>query len=888
MAFIDKNIFSKKDQIKELKKSINQLKENMIYSQQLSLTGSWTYELLKNEIFLSDEVYKLLGLVPEEFDGKFENFYLYVHPDDLQRVKEAIENTLKGKEYDIEYRILINDGKEKYIHEKTKALYNEENETIKIIGIIQDITEQKLKINNLNLSRDDFYEEEKDSKGENSIRTNNRTNEVLKRFQALIRQSKDVFEIITSKGMIEYVSPSVERVLGYKPEEIVNKNIFDFFDGKERKKAEKIFKSVLNHPDKVITHELMLKTKEEKKKYLEVSINNLLSEPYISGIVLNWRDITPRMKMENKIKHIATHDELTDLPNRIYFKKYLSNQCKQAKENQISFALMLLDINDFTYINNSLGYQSGDKLLIDIVERLKSDLGEEAFICRYSGVQFIIIIEGLNNVVEYEKKAKKIMGIFSNPFILNHYELYITASMGVSLYPNDGQDSDTLRKYTNIALIRAREEGRNQYKFYSSNMDILSYKQFELRNDLRKAIENDQLRVNYQPQVHLQTSSLLGAEALIRWEHPTWGMVPPNEFIYLAEETGIIINIGKWMLREVCENYKQWLKKGFHPIKISINYSSIQFFEKDFVKNIKDTIDEFGLNPNFLIIEITESILIKESKQFISIIQSLQKLGIQVALDDFGTGYSSLAYLNSLNIDIIKIDRSFINNINVDNTSTVVTSYIIDLARKLRLKLVAEGIENWEQLSFLQKENCYTGQGYLFSKPMAKDDFEKILRIKKCKPIKANDTVVKPFKERRKFFRIDFSQFLEGEVTIIEIKGKKAKVGNTNVLIKDIGPGGLCFISKIRFPIKRSIILQFTTELLGEEIKVYGSPVWIEEENYLYKYGIEFTFDENDRMKLTKILHQVQIKMRNNLGFSDGSFVLDSPTHYFKGLSQKK
>jgi len=586
--------------------------------------------------------------------------------------------------------------------------------------------------------------------------------------------------------------------------------------------------------------------------------------------------------MEKRIVYIATHDELTGLPNSVYLKEKIKLQCQSSEEKHETFALMMLDIDRFKYINDALDYGLGDQLIIQISQRLKNNLDGDKFICRYLGDQFAIIVPGLSEE-GYMGVAKSIIDLFIYPFKLDKYELYITVCIGVSIYPEDGKDYTSLLKHADIALLRAKEEGGNKYKFYSSNMSINSYKQLMLRNDLHKVIEKDEIKVFFQPIVNLKTNDILAAEALIRWEHPVWGLVSPGEFVSLAEESGFIVNLGRWMLREVCRIYKKWMDDGLPAIKVSINYSSIQFFESNFVENIKNTIDEFELNPDFLIIEITESILIVNMHRVTSHIKDLQALGIQVAIDDFGTGVSCLAYLNKFNIDILKIDRSFIKNAISDENSSIITRMVISMAREMRIKLVAEGVENWDQLSYLRRLNCHAGQGYLYGKPVSEQLFAKVLARKKCKPIRANNSNLKPYEERRKFFRVNLHQLLEADMTILEIGGKKANVGNTKVVIRDIGPGGLRFVSNIKLPLKRDLVLQFTTELLGKEIRVYGCPVWIEEIlDQLYEYGIEFTFDENDRSALTGVLNQVQVKIRRNPGFADGRFVTEPLAVYFK------
>lgn len=997
MSFIKKEIFKKiirNDDLthlnERLEKSLNQLEENVFYSQGMIKTGSWTHDLVKNETFWSDEIYNILECSPEDFDDRLESFYCYIHPDDREEVIKEVQYVLEGKEYDIEYRITTPKGIEKFLRGKTKILYDENMNLIKIIGIIQDITEQKIIENNLkefgkdlsyaqtiagvgswkydvgvdkifcsdetyriygitpkeyNITYERFLEivhpedveiieaifryppkkpisiefrvirydasirhiyqrmefifdkEEKpvyvygtiqDITEKKALRKaieskQKEINKIQHRFQTLIQESNDGFEIIDSNGVIKYTSESVEKITGYKPEERIGKIIYEFFVGEELEKVVKMVEFVLNDSSKKVQGDIIFRTKHGDDIYLDVYMQNLLHEPSVEGIVVNFRDITRRVEMEKRMTHISTHDGLTDLPNSVYFKKQLKSQCEYVKEAKTKFALMMLDIDGLKYINYSLGYEFGDQLVIEIVKRLRGFLGEDKFLCRYSDDHFAIIIEGINTKDEYGYIADGLIKLFSKPYKLNNYELDVGVNIGICICPNDAQDMDFLKKGAKVALLRAKKDGKNKYKFYSSELDIQNYKECILRSDLHNAIENNQLRVYYQPIINIKTSEILGAEALIRWEHPDWGMISPDEFIPLAEETGLIIDIGKWILREVCKNYKQWLKNNLPAIKVSVNFSGIQFLENNFVKNIKRIIDEFELEPKFLIMEITESVLLKNANKVLTDIQNLKSFGIQVALDDFGTGFSSLSYLTYFNIDILKLDGSFVRNIPLDETSAAITRSTINLAKELKIKLVAEGIEKWDQLSYLKHLNCHLGQGFIYSKPIPLEDFEKILSKRKCKPTIVNYASIRPSEERRRFFRIKFAQLLEADLTILEIKGKKINVGNTKVLIKNIGPGGLCFISNIRFPIEKGIILQFTTELIEKEIKVYGCPVWTEEiDNKLYEYGVEFTIDENERGDLIGDLNQVQIKIRKNILFAEGSFISGSYNQYFK------
>jgi len=881
--------YDKDGQVVEIFGIVQDLTENKILEEKLMKSyniiaqaealaniGSWEMDIKNNQLIFSDEAMKIYGLDPEEFDNTYESFLKIVHPDDLFIFDDLIKCPRKGP-FNLEFRFMKPDGSVGYIYQSIEFLFNEEREPILVYGTIQDITEIKELENEL-------------------IEKQREKARLEKRFETLIRESNDVFEILDKDGTIIYISDAVERVTGYKVEEKLGRKPWDFYEDEEKEKVKKAIEMALSKPNKRIIGDFIIRRKDGEKVHIEANIQNLLDNPNIEGLVMNYRDITKRIEAERQIAYTATHDKLTGLPNNIHFVKKLRLQCEYAKKFKKPFALMMLDISGIKNVNYYLGYEAGDQLIIGIVERLKDYLGEETFISRYYDDLFAIIIQGMRHLGDYETIGKGIIKQFKKPFKIENYEFDLNVNLGICIYPKDAEDSDSLRKNAKLALMRAKREGKNLYRFYASDLDIKSYMEFVLKSDLHKVIKEKQLIINYQPMVSLKDNNILAAEALLRWKHPEWGIIKPDDFIYLAEETGLIIDIGKWTLREVCKNYKEWLEEGLAPIKVAVNFSPAQFYEENFVENILEIINEYELDPKFLIIEITEYTLLKDIDTIVKNIKELQAKGIQVAIDDFGIGYSSLVYLSNLNIDIIKIDKSFIRKLASEEDNRAIVKFIVNLAKDLKIKLVAEGIESPDQLMYLKNINCYTGQGFIFSQPLPVEDFKKVLARGKIKTVVFRDLTNKPFVERRKFFRVKFTQLLEGDLTILEIRGRKINVGNTKILIKNMGPGGLCFISNIKFPVVKDIILQFTTELMGNEIKVHGHPVWTKEmDNELYEYGIqlheygvEFTIDENERMELIRELNMAQIKMRKNELFVDGRFISGTHVQYFVDLIKNR
>lgn len=744
--------------------------------------------------------------------------------------------------FDLEFRIIKSDDSVRNVHQRVEFIFDKNGIPIYAYGTIQDVTENK------KLLKEVEYKQKE-------------VNTIQKIFQVLVHESSDVFEIIAPDGTIKYISEAVEKVTGHKPEERIGKKVFDFYKGVELRKLKVMVESVLYDSEKKVKREVILRNKSGKDICLEVEMQNLLHEPVIEGIVVNFRDITSRIDMQKTMDYMSTHDELTGLPNQVYFKKQLNYQFQLAKDTKTEFGLIMLYFTELNYINYSLGYEIGQKLFIEISKRLKMFLGKDTFLCRYFEDHISIITHELRTYGKYEKFVEELIALFSLPYMVEKYELDISINIGICIYTGTEQNMDSLINHSLIALHRSRKEGKNKCKFYSSNLDIQNYKEYQLKKDLRSAPKKGQLRIYYQPVVNIKTNEILSAEALIRWKHPDWGLVSPDEFISLAEETGLIIDIGNWVLREVCSNYKKWLNEGFPQIKVSVNFSSIQFLQNEFVENIINTINEFELDPHFLIMEITESAIMENTNKAISDIRRLKSAGIQVALDDFGTGFSSLAYLSAFNIDILKLDGYFIKRVNIDNTATAILKNIINLTTDLKIISVVEGIETWEQLSYLKDLNCKAGQGFIYCKPMPLGDFEIVLAKRICEPIVVNYTAAANREDRRKLFRVEFPKILEADMTVLEVKGKRITVGNSKVLIKNIGLGGLCFISNIKLHVERDLILQFTTKLFEKEIKICGCPVWTKKaDENLFEYGIEFTFDENERILLTQLLNQAQLK----------------------------
>ncbi|MDF2941662.1 MAG: hypothetical protein K0S01_520 [Herbinix sp.] len=453
---------------------------------------------------------------------------------------------------------------------------------------------------------------------------------------------------------------------------------------------------------------------KERYRELEDIYNSSLSS--LSDLTGKYDELS---KNKESMKKLAYTDYLTELPNRAAFTEMLDNIMLTLRSEE-TIAIMDIDIDNFKNINDSLGHSYGDELLIDVTYRLKQVLDENDYLARIGGDEFIVLTQNLQDTVYFEDKIKKIKNVFTYPFVLSTKEYFVTVSIGVAFAPKDGKSSQSLIKNVDSAMYVAKANGKNTHAYFDYSFNLKLTEKIETQSELRKAIERNEFVLFYQAQMDLETKQVVGFEALIRWNHPTKGLVFPDEFIYLAEETGLIIPIGKWVLQTACQQLKQWSEE-YPNIKMAVNLSARQFKDREIVKLVYDVIEETGINSNNLELEITETIALDDIEYTIATIHELKKIGVKFSLDDFGTGYSSMNYLKRLPVSNLKIDKSFLDTVMEDRSDQKIIQTIITLARNLDLNVIAEGVENFDQEVFLKEANCDKAQGFLYSKPIPKD-----------------------------------------------------------------------------------------------------------------------------------------------------------------------
>jgi len=431
---------------------------------------------------------------------------------------------------------------------------------------------------------------------------------------------------------------------------------------------------------------------------------------------------------KDQLEHLAHHDALTGLPNRILLQDRLGQAIELARRQGRQLAVMFMDLDRFKHINDSLGHAVGDQLLQSVAQRLVDCVRQSDTISRQGGDEFVLLLPNIEHAEDAAYSAQKMLGALAQPHLIEGHDLHISVSIGISIYPNDGQDAEALIKSADTAMYYAKENGRNNYKFFEQDMNDRAVQRQSIESSLRRALERREFVLHYQPKTNLHSGEIVGVEALIRWQHPERGLLPPAQFVSIAEDCGLILPIGRWVLREACLQARAWLQAGLPPITVAVNTSALEFRAKDFLENIRATLEDTRLEPRYLEIELTESVLMRDAESSDSVLHALAELGVKIAIDDFGTGYSSLSYLRQFPIDTLKIDQSFVNQISSNPDDATIVGAVISMGKSLKKRVIAEGVESPEQHAFLLTQGCDEGQGYYFGRPVVPEAFATLLQ----------------------------------------------------------------------------------------------------------------------------------------------------------------
>ena len=564
------------------------------------------------------------------------------------------------------------------------------------------------------------------------------------RFRALIRNASDVIAIVTPDGTFRYLSSAVQRMWGYETDALEGTSVFQLLHPEEAGKLYALMATAQTSPNDCLSLEIRLRPAGGEWRMFEVVLTNLLSEPGIEGIVLTCRDISERKAFEEHLAYQAFHDSLTSLPNRALFMERLEHAQARSQRQGKTVGVLFLDMDNFKVVNDSLGHEAGDRLLVMVAERLCACVRPGDTVSRLGGDEFTILLEDLNGEEQIHGLAERICAAIHTPIFLADREIVMSGSLGiVSACGGDWSAAQLLRD-ADTAMYQAKTSGKARSVVFDLQMNMQAMERLELEIDLRHALESgEEMQLFYQPIIALASSELCEVEALVRWNHPERGLLLPSTFIPVADETGLILPLGRWVLNEACRQGRQWQVDypDDPPLTVCVNVSARQLLQPDFVLQVLAALKIAELLPRYLKLEITESVMMQDTDMIIPMLHELQGLGVRLAMDDFGTGYSSMAYLSSLPLDTLKIDRSFITKMSGSDEDAAIVRAIVTLAKTLNLQITSEGIETSEQLHQLSALGCDLGQGYYFARPMTVESLGDLLTSRRLEQINVNRTL---------------------------------------------------------------------------------------------------------------------------------------------------
>lgn len=673
------------------------LYSGMLQAQALAHIGHWELDLENNSLYWSDEVYRIFGLEPQEFEATYEAFLKYVHPEDREIVDEAYSTSLKERRgYYVEHRIVRKGGEIGFVEERCEHEFDDDGNPVKSIGTVHDITRRKNAENELVLA------------------------------SAVFEKMNDGVLITDEKQQIITINSAYGKISGYSIDEIKGKRPNTFSSGWHDSNFYKNLWDELNEKDQW-NGEIIDRRKNGELYTAELNIIALHNkEGKLTNYISIVNDISERKQKDTLIHNLAYFDALTELPNRVLFQERVTNKIPSLKRNSKKIALLFIDMDNFKNINDTFGHFTGDKFLIEVSKSIKNILREEDTLARLGGDEFTIILEDLESISDASHVAQKIIERFKEPVIIDSKEFYTGASIGISIYPDDGENYEELVKAADTAMYQVKESGKNAYQFYTQSMNEKITKKALIENDLRNAISRGELFLEYQPKINTETKSVYGMEALVRWNHPGIGLIRPDIFIGISEETGQILQLGLWVAKQAIEDAKKLHDEG-NILVVSINVSNKQLNDESFIDDICAIADDAGLDKGYIELEITESHIMKDVDKALSILNALYEKGFKLSIDDFGTGYSSLSYIKKLPAKTIKIDRSFVLDIDKDEDDRSIIAAIVAMAESLGKDVIAEGSETKEQICALRQLKCNQIQGYYFSRPIKIDKFREFI-----------------------------------------------------------------------------------------------------------------------------------------------------------------
>ncbi|MEA2029182.1 MAG: EAL domain-containing protein [Campylobacterota bacterium] len=683
----DRDITEIKSLIANLKRSEYNLKQ----AQKVAGVGHWELDLINNKLFWSDEVYRIFGVEPQAFEATYEAFLHYIHPDDREAVNSAYSESVETKSaYQIKHKIITEQKELKYVEERCEHILDSDGNVIKSIGTVHDITEKVNKEKQIYLASNVF------------------------------EYSTDAMIITNAKNKIVTVNKTFTKLTGYTLDESMGKNPrLLSSDWGNKTFYKKMWSDILK---KGLWKGEIWDRKKDGTLY--IAEQTIIAVKNRAGKIENYigisHDITDAKHQEEQIKKLAYYDFLTKLPNRKFFKEEVENYIKSSLYNHSSFALLFLDLDNFKWVNDTLGHKVGDKVLLYLAKDIPSLLNQNSIIGRLGGDEFVVLIP-YSEILSVSQMAQKIINQVKDPIMIDEYTVNVGWSIGISLFPDNGDNYDDLLKNADLAMYVAKDNGKNNYQYFNEEMNDNAHQHIQMHNHLKYSIKNDSFHIVYQPKIDCKSQKVVGAEALLRWNDKELGRVAPHVFIPIAEESGLIIDLGYWVFEQVFRDTKKLIDQGFRDFTIAINVSVKQLEKHDLINSVLKLLNLYKLEAKYFEIEVTESGLMSNITKLDTVIASFVEHGFSVAIDDFGTGYSSLQYLNKLSFNTLKIDKEFIDDI--DTKGNVITEAIMGLSKTLGFVSVAEGVERESQANILNAMGCDIIQGYLYSKPLVLDDF---------------------------------------------------------------------------------------------------------------------------------------------------------------------
>ncbi|WP_395554579.1 putative bifunctional diguanylate cyclase/phosphodiesterase [Pseudomonas aeruginosa] len=650
--------------------------------------GLWDWDLVTDRMFVSPGYAALIGLAPKELGDPIETWKKRLHPEEYATVLEAHRNHLQGLTDNLDhiYRLRHKDGDYRWIHSRGRVLRDALGKPLHYTGVARDITLQRLKEDH------------------------------LRQAAAVFDSTREGVLVTDAQAVIVHVNPSFERITGYRSEDVLGKTPAILRSGRQDQAFYQRLWLALREQD-VWSGEIWNRRKsgEIYPQWLHIrAVRN--DQGQLTHYVGVFSDLSSIKRSENELDFLAHHDSLTGLPNRVLLRERIEQALENGKDRTVAGALLLIDLDHFKHINDSLGHTTGDMLLKEVSKRLQHQLDERCLLSRLGGDEFAILVEN-DDPEAVARLSQRILDGFNAPFDIHCQPIYISASLGVSLYPEDASDVDHLMQHADAALFQAKDSGRNAYAFYTRVLTARARAHVQVESALRHALEHDELRVHYQPVHDLASGRIVGVESLVRWQHPERGLVPPGEFVPVAEECGLIAALDNWVLKRACRQMREWQQRGVELEFVAVNVSSRLFNRGGLEERIANALEESGLEPRYLELEVTESAVMEDFEQSLNLLCRLRILGVNLAIDDFGTGYSSLMRLKRLPVHKLKIDQGFVAGLPGAVDDAAIARAIVALAQSMGLRVVAEGIEHQDQALFLREHGCDFGQGYWYGRP---------------------------------------------------------------------------------------------------------------------------------------------------------------------------